>query len=79
MEDTVLKQNKMSDMSDKSATVNDKTVHVTFLRIAVVEFRGPHTFYFKLVQVKFGAHTKVIDDASLCKLIFHWSNKKNIL
>jgi hypothetical protein len=28
VEDAVLKQNKMSDMSDKSAAVYDKTVHV---------------------------------------------------
>jgi hypothetical protein len=68
----------MSDMNDKSATVNDKTVHVTFLRFAVVECRGPHAFYFNLVQVKFSAHTKVIDDAVLCKLIFHWSTKKKM-
>lgn len=77
MEDTVLKQNKMSDMSDKSATVNDKTVHVTCLRIAVVECRGPHTFYFSLIWVKYSAHTKVYD-AILCKLIFHWSTKKKM-
>lgn len=76
MEDSVLKQNKMSDMSDKSATVNDKTVHVTCLRIAVVECRGPHTFYFNLVQVKFCAHPKVIDDAILCKLSFHQVPKR---
>jgi len=60
VEDTVLKQNKMSGMSDKSTAVNDKTVHVTFLRIAVVECRGPHTFCFNLIQVKFSAHRKVI-------------------
>ena len=78
MEHTVLKQNKMSDMSDKPATVNDKTVHVTFFRIAVVEHRGPHTFYFNLVQIKFSAYAKVVDDAILCKLIFHWSTKKKM-
>lgn len=77
VEDTVLKQNKMSDMNDKSATVNE-TVRVTFLRIAVVECRGPHPFHFNLVQVKFSAHAKVIDDAVLCKLIFHWSTKKKM-
>lgn len=77
MEDTVLKQNKMSDMIDKSVIVSDKTIHVTFLRIAVVECRGPHTFYFNLIQVKFSAHTKVYD-VILCKLIFHWSTKKKM-
>jgi len=77
VEDTVLKQNKMSDMSDKLATGNE-TAHVTFLRIAVVECRGPHTFHFNLVQVKFSAHTRVIDDAVLCKLIIHRCNKKKM-
>lgn len=28
VEDAVLKQNKMPDMNDKSATIYDKTVHV---------------------------------------------------
>lgn len=78
MEDTVFKQNKMSDISDISATVNDKTVHVTFFGITVVECRGPHTFHFNLIRVKFSAHTKVIDDAILCKLIFHWDTIKQM-
>ena len=76
VEDAVLKQNKMSDMSDKSAAVYDKTVHVISWELQWLSVEVHSPFFFNLVQVKFSAHAKVIYDAVLCKLIFHWSTKK---